>query len=56
MCRTGRVDFKRGIARKVEAVKRCLEFRGAPDPLRGDEFNRRVREAAKVRGSILDHS
>ena len=24
------------------------EFRGSADPLRGDEFNRRVREAAKV--------
>jgi hypothetical protein len=35
------------MAKKTEAIKECLQFRGPPDPLRGDEIYRRVRDAAK---------
>jgi len=47
VCRSGRVDFKRDMAKHIEVIKECLQYRGAPDPLRGDEYYRRVREAAK---------
>ena len=33
-----------------------LEFKGPPDPLRGDEIYKRVREAAKVISSFSDVS
>eukprot|EP01035_Chromulina_nebulosa_P017401 gene17401-22950_t len=47
ICRSGRVDFKRDMAKHIEVIKECLQYRGTPDPLRGDEYYRRVREAAK---------
>ena len=47
VCRTGRAEFKRDMARNTDAIKECLQFKGPPDPLRGDEFYRRVRDMAK---------
>lgn len=47
ICRAGRPEFKREMTRSTEPVKACLQFRGPPDELRGDEMYRRVREAAR---------
>ena len=47
VCRAGRPDFKRDMQRNTAPVKECLQFRGPPDPLRGDEIYKRVRDAAK---------
>ena len=47
VCRSGRVDFKREMGRHIPVIKECITFRGPQDPLRGDELNKRVREAAK---------
>ena len=47
VCRTGRADFKKDMARQVQPIKDCLQYRGPPDPLRGDEVYRRVRELAR---------
>eukprot|EP01040_Poterioochromonas_malhamensis_P007344 gene7344-7925_t len=55
VCRTGRPEFKREMAKKVDVIKECLQFRGPPDPLRGDEIYKRVRDAAKeALDSIFD--
>jgi hypothetical protein len=35
------------MARKVDPIKECIQFRGTPDPIRGDELNKRVRDAAR---------
>jgi hypothetical protein len=43
----GRMEFKRALQRQNEAVKACQQFKGPPDPLRGDEPYRKVKEAAK---------
>ncbi|KAF1776403.1 Armadillo-type fold [Phytophthora cactorum] len=51
VCREGRVDFKREMQKHIPTIKECLQFRGVPDPLKGDEYYRRVREAAK---EVLD--
>ena len=45
-----RGQFKRSVvqdARAVGAIKECLNFRGPPDPVRGEEPFQKVREAAK---------
>ena len=47
VCRSGRVDFKREMGRHIPVIKECITFKGPQDPLRGDELNKRVREAAK---------
>eukprot|EP01038_Epipyxis_sp_PR26KG_P006052 gene6052-8333_t len=47
VCRTGRAEFKKEMARNIEPIKECLQFRGPPDPLRGDEIYKRVRDVAK---------
>ena len=47
VCRSGRADFKKDMSRNVEPIKECLQYRGPPDPLRGDEIYKRVRDAAK---------
>ncbi|CAH0490638.1 unnamed protein product [Peronospora farinosa] len=47
VCREGRVDFKREMQKHIPTIKECLQFRGVPDPLKGDEYYRRVRESAK---------
>jgi hypothetical protein len=45
--REGRPEFKRNMGKHVNEIKACLEFRGPPDPLRGDEPYRKVRHAAR---------
>eukprot|EP00428_Durinskia_dybowskii_P062251 CAMPEP_0170368766 /NCGR_PEP_ID=MMETSP0117_2-20130122/7628_1 /TAXON_ID=400756 /ORGANISM="Durinskia baltica, Strain CSIRO CS-38" /LENGTH=966 /DNA_ID=CAMNT_0010623447 /DNA_START=129 /DNA_END=3029 /DNA_ORIENTATION=+ len=47
VCRTGRPEFKREMGRNVDAIRECLQFKGPPDPLRGDEIYRRVRDCAR---------
>jgi len=47
VCRAGRPDFKRDFARLTEPIRDCLQYRGPPDPLRGDQIYRRVQEVAK---------
>lgn len=47
VCRSGRADFKKDMARNLDSLKECLQYKGVPDPLRGDEIYKRVREAAK---------
>jgi hypothetical protein len=45
-----RGQFKRAMSQDpsaVGAIKEALQFRGPPDPARGDEVNARVRTAAK---------
>jgi hypothetical protein len=42
--------FRRCIAQDpngITAIKEAMQFRGTPDPVRGDEPNERVRQAAK---------
>jgi len=51
VARTGRPEFKKDIARNVNVIKECLQFKGPPDPLRGDEIYKRVRDLAK---EVLD--
>ncbi|TYZ59745.1 hypothetical protein PybrP1_009820 [[Pythium] brassicae (nom. inval.)] len=51
VCRDGRVDFKREMQKHIPTIKECLQFRGPPDPLKGDEYYRRVRDSAK---DVLD--
>ena len=43
----GRMDFRRSLQKRNDEVKAALQFKGPPDPLRGDEPYRRVRDAAK---------
>ncbi len=47
VCRSGRADFKKDMARFVQPIKDCLQFKGPPDPLRGDEIYKRVRDLAR---------
>eukprot|EP00636_Phaeomonas_parva_P015317 CAMPEP_0118876576 /NCGR_PEP_ID=MMETSP1163-20130328/17213_1 /TAXON_ID=124430 /ORGANISM="Phaeomonas parva, Strain CCMP2877" /LENGTH=352 /DNA_ID=CAMNT_0006812195 /DNA_START=253 /DNA_END=1307 /DNA_ORIENTATION=- len=47
VCRTARSDFRPRLQRQNAEVKECLQYRGPPDPLRGDAIYKRVREAAK---------
>ncbi|CAM9207713.1 unnamed protein product [Scytosiphon promiscuus] len=47
VCNKGRTDFKISMQREAQVIKDCLSFSGPPDPLRGEEIYRRVREAAK---------
>lgn len=55
--KSGRVEFRRHLARHTDSVKACLQFRGPLDPLRGDEPYRRVHAAAKeALEAILDTS
>lgn len=45
-----RGHFKRAVAQDpsaVAAIKECLQFRGPPDPVRGDQPYQKVQEAAK---------
>jgi len=42
----GRMEFRRALQRGNENVKACLQFKGPPDPLRGDEPYRKVKDAA----------
>jgi hypothetical protein len=55
--KSGRMEFRRTLARHTDSVKACLQFRGPPDPLRGDEPYRKVHTAAKeALEAILDTS
>jgi len=55
ICRNGRPEFKRDIQRRTETIRELLQFKGPPDPLRGDQIYQRVRDAAReVLDSIFD--
>ena len=47
VAKSSRPEFRRALQRGNEAVKACLQFKGPPDPLRGDEPYRKVKDAAK---------
>lgn len=47
VCRTGRPEFKRDMQRQTEPIRDCLQYRGPPDPLRGDTIYKKVHEVAK---------
>ncbi|EKU22107.1 ccaat-box dna binding protein subunit b, partial [Nannochloropsis gaditana CCMP526] len=47
VCRQGRTDFRRDMQRQAEAIRACLQYRGPPDPYRGEEIYRLVHAAAK---------
>jgi len=47
ICRTGRPEFKRDMQRHTEVIREHLQFKGPPDPLRGDHIYQRVRDAAR---------
>ena len=46
VCEQGKPDFRRQVARRADIVKSCLQYRGTPDPLKGDAPNKAVREEA----------
>jgi len=46
VCDQGKPDFRRAIQKKADIVKSCLQYRGTPDALKGDAFNKGVREEA----------
>mmetsp|Transcript_56362 Transcript_56362/g.132144 ORF Transcript_56362/g.132144 Transcript_56362/m.132144 type:complete len:774 (-) Transcript_56362:135-2456(-) len=48
VCDQGKHDFRRSIQKKAELVKQCQQYRGTPDPLKGDAPNKAVREEADV--------
>eukprot|EP00439_Symbiodinium_sp_Y106_P077295 s983_g16.t1 len=48
VCEQGKPEFKRAVQRKADVVKACLQFRGTPDPLKGDAPNKAVREEADL--------
>eukprot|EP01041_Mallomonas_annulata_P012820 gene12820-27033_t len=47
VARNGRIDFKKEMTKSLDPIKECLQYTGRPDPLRGDEIYKRVRDAAK---------
>eukprot|EP00451_Oxyrrhis_marina_P038327 CAMPEP_0204364648 /NCGR_PEP_ID=MMETSP0469-20131031/41307_1 /ASSEMBLY_ACC=CAM_ASM_000384 /TAXON_ID=2969 /ORGANISM="Oxyrrhis marina" /LENGTH=139 /DNA_ID=CAMNT_0051353593 /DNA_START=46 /DNA_END=462 /DNA_ORIENTATION=- len=46
VCEQGKPDFKREIQRRAEVVKACLQYRSTPDPLKGDQPSKAVRDEA----------
>ena len=48
VCRKGSSSFRRAWAKNTHEIKACLQYRGAPDPLRGDEPSKLVRAEATV--------
>ena len=47
VARGGRPEFKRQMQRHKEAIKACADFRGPPDPLRGNEPYKKVQDASR---------
>jgi len=47
VCRKGNHSFRRAWQREAGVIKAHVQYHTAPDPLRGDEPSKRVREAAK---------
>ncbi|CAM9322855.1 unnamed protein product, partial [Heterosigma akashiwo] len=47
ICRTGRPEFRRDIQRSTDVIREHLQFKGTPDPLRGDQIYQKVRDAAR---------
>ncbi|CAD7951973.1 unnamed protein product [Amoebophrya sp. A25] len=47
VCENGKPEFRRGMQRHASVVKENLQYRGKPDPLRGDAPNKAVREEAE---------
>jgi hypothetical protein len=47
VCRKGNPSFRRSWQREAGTIKAHLQYHTAPDPLRGDEPSKRVRENAK---------
>ena len=47
VCRKGNGNFRRAWQRESAIIKAHLQFHTVPDPLRGDEPSKKVRETAK---------
>lgn len=48
VCDQGKPDFRRAVQKKSEVVKACTQYRGTPDPLKGDANNKAVRDEAEA--------
>ena len=46
-CMQGHGTFKRDMQRHTTEVKECLSYRGTPDALHGDTYNKQVRDMAQ---------
>lgn len=46
VCDTGKPEFRRAVQKRADVVKSCLQYRGTPDPLKGDAPNKAVRDEA----------
>mmetsp|Transcript_45678 Transcript_45678/g.130960 ORF Transcript_45678/g.130960 Transcript_45678/m.130960 type:complete len:173 (+) Transcript_45678:102-620(+) len=46
VCEDGKPDFRRALQKKADLIKGCLQYRGTPDPLKGDAPNQAVRVEA----------
>jgi len=56
VCDEGKVEFKRALQKKSDVVKGCLQYRGTPDPLKGDALNKAVRDEADATVKSLFNS
>ncbi|CAK0851413.1 unnamed protein product [Prorocentrum cordatum] len=46
VCDQGKPEFRRAVQKRADLVKACLQYRGKPDPLKGDAPNKAVRDEA----------
>ena len=53
VARSGRGEFRRALQRHKDAVKACADFRGPPDPLKGNEPYRKVHDASKEAMEVM---
>jgi hypothetical protein len=54
-CQHGHLTFRRDMQGKTATIKEMMQYRGAPDALNGDTFNRAVRDTAQdVMNAIFD--
>lgn len=54
-CLHGHMTFRRDMQSKTMAIKEMMQYRGAADPLHGDNLNRAVRETAQeVMNAVFD--
>lgn len=54
-CQHGHLTFRRDMQGKTAVIKESMQYRGPPDALHGDQFNRQVREVAQeVMNAIFD--
>src|SRR3989338_7765868 len=47
VCQKGHSSFRKDLQRRTEPISLCLQWRGTPDPLRGDVLNQMIRDEAQ---------